>query len=101
MHTLFGATIFVGIGNGLTMPSSNAGVLATVRPQLAGTAAGLAGALTIAGAALLAGITGVFLNEQTGAYLLLGMMLLCVMMGLGAALYTRMWLASQQAVCEH
>jgi Bcr/CflA subfamily drug resistance transporter len=35
---LFGATIFVGIGNGLTMPSSNAGVL-SVRPELAGSAA--------------------------------------------------------------
>lgn len=40
--SLFGATVFVGVGNGLTMPSSNAGAL-SVRPRLGGSAAGLAG----------------------------------------------------------
>ncbi len=38
--SLFGATVFVGIGNGLTMPSSAAGAL-SVKPDLAGSASGL------------------------------------------------------------
>ena len=39
---LFGPCILIGVGNGLTMPSANAGLL-SVRPDLAGSAAGLAG----------------------------------------------------------
>lgn len=45
----FGSTVFAGLGNGITMPSSNAGAM-SVRPRLAGSAAGLNGALTVAGA---------------------------------------------------
>jgi Bcr/CflA subfamily drug resistance transporter len=44
---LFGLTVFVGLGNGLTLPTSNAGTM-SVRPALAGTAAGLSGALSLA-----------------------------------------------------
>jgi DHA1 family bicyclomycin/chloramphenicol resistance-like MFS transporter len=83
--TLFGATIFVGIGNGLTMPSSNAGAL-SVRPELAGSAAGLSGALTVAAGALLTSLTGAVLTTENGAYALLGMMLLCTVLALLAAL---------------
>jgi MFS transporter, DHA1 family, multidrug resistance protein len=82
---LFGATIFVGIGNGLTMPSSNAGAL-SVRPELAGSAAGLSGALTVAAGALLTLLTGAVLTTENGAYALLGMMLLCTVLALLAAL---------------
>ena len=46
--TLFGACVCVGIGNGITMPSSSSGAL-SVRPTLAGRASGLSGALTVAG----------------------------------------------------
>jgi predicted MFS family arabinose efflux permease len=83
--SLFGATVLAGIGNGLTMPSSYAGAL-SVRPQVAGSASGLSGALTIAGGAVLSSITGVILTEGNGAYALLGMMLSCSAMGLIAAL---------------
>jgi Bcr/CflA subfamily drug resistance transporter len=84
--SLFGATVFVGIGNGLTIPSSNAGAL-SVRPQLAGSAAGLSGALTVAGGAVLTSVTGTILTEENGAYTLLGMMLLSSAIALLAALY--------------
>ncbi len=84
--SLFGATVFVGLGNGLTMPSSYAGAL-SVRPKLAGSASGLAGALTVGGGAVLTSITGVILNEENGAYQLLGMMLLCSLIALLAVLY--------------
>lgn len=86
--SLFGATVFAGLGNGLTMPSSNVGAL-SVQPRLVGSASGLAGALTVGGGALLASITGAVLTEEKGSYQLLGMMLLCSLAGLAAALHVR------------
>ena len=82
----FGTTVFVGIGNGLSMPSSNAGAL-SVRPHLAGSAAGLAGALTVAGGAVLTSVTGAALTEENAAYALFAMMLFSSAMALLAALY--------------
>jgi DHA1 family bicyclomycin/chloramphenicol resistance-like MFS transporter len=84
--TLFGATVFVGVGNGLTMPSSNVGAL-SVRSNLAGSAAGLTGALTVGGGAVLTSIASIILTEGGGVYQLLGMMLFCSLMALVAALY--------------
>jgi DHA1 family bicyclomycin/chloramphenicol resistance-like MFS transporter len=83
--TLFGAKVFVGLGNGLTMPSSSAGAL-SVRPELAGSASGLSGALTVGGGAVLSAITGAILTEENGAYALLGVMLFSSLMALLAAL---------------
>ena len=88
--TLFGACVFVGIGNGITMPSITAGAM-SVRPKLAGSAAGLSGALTVGGGAVLASVTGSLLTEENGAYPLLGMMLFSSAMGLVAALYV-LWI---------
>jgi Bcr/CflA subfamily drug resistance transporter len=84
--SLFGACVFVGVGNGLTMPSSSAGAM-SVRPALAGSASGLSGALTVAGGALMSAISGAILTEANAAYALLGMMLLSSLLGLAAALY--------------
>jgi Bcr/CflA subfamily drug resistance transporter len=50
----FGCTIFVGLGNGLTVPSCNAAAM-SVRPEQAGRAAGWNGALIVTmGAVLIA-----------------------------------------------
>ncbi|MCP5084283.1 MAG: multidrug effflux MFS transporter [Alphaproteobacteria bacterium] len=84
--TLFGAVILVGLGNGLTTPGCSAGVL-SVRPKLAGSASGLAGALSVGGGATLSSITSVMLTEGDAALTLLGMMLFCSVMGLLATLY--------------
>ena len=86
--SLFGATMFAGIGNGLTLPSANAGAL-SVRPKLSGSASGLSGALTVGGGAMLTSITGAILTVENGAYQLLGMMLLCALTALVAALFVR------------
>lgn len=86
--SLFGATIMVGFGNGLTMPSCNAGVL-SVRPKLAGSASGLAGALGLGASAAFASLAGVVITEQNAVPALLGLMMLCALMGLLAALYVR------------
>ena len=72
---LFGPVVFVGVGNGLTMPSSNIGML-SVRPHLAGSASGLGGALMVAGGAALAAITGALMGHGWGVWPLLFMMLL-------------------------
>ncbi len=77
----FGSTICVGLGNGLTMPGSNAGAM-SVFPKLAGTAAGFNGALTVACGALLTTITGLVLPQEGAAPLLLLLMFLASFGGL-------------------
>lgn len=84
--TLFAPVILVGVGNGLTTPGCSAGIL-SVRPKLAGSASGLAGALTVGGGATLSSITAALLTEGNAAFMLLGMMLFCSVMGLLATLY--------------
>ena len=93
--TLFGACVFVGIGNGITMPSSSSGAM-SVRPNLAGSASGLSGALTIAGGAVMSAITGAILTAENAAYGMLGMMMLSSALGLAAALYV-VWVDRREA----
>lgn len=57
----FGLTIFMGLGNGIALPNANAGIL-SVRPELAGAASGLGGALMIGGGAGLAYLAGRLLH---------------------------------------
>ena len=76
----FGFMIFVGLGNGMTIPNASAGMLA-VRPHLAGTASGLGGAIMIAGGATLSALAGVLLAPGTGAYPLLWIMLSTSVLG--------------------
>jgi len=82
----FGSTIFVGLGNGITMPSSNVSAM-SVRPNLAGTAAGLNGALIVAGGAILTTVTGLALPEKGAAIALLALMLSAS----GAGLVSVLW----------
>ncbi len=56
----FSLTIAMGIGNGMSLPNANAGIL-SARPDLAGTASGLGGAITIGGGAALAALAGAIL----------------------------------------
>ncbi len=93
--TLFGACVFFGIGNGITVPSSSSGAM-SVRPNLAGSASGLSGALTIAGGAVMSAITGAILTAENAAYGMLGMMLLSSTLGLAAALYV-VWVDRREA----
>ena len=82
----FPAVGLMAIGNGITLPNANAGLL-SVRPHLAGSASGLGGALMIGGGAVLAAITGPLLSEKAGHYVLLEVMaassalsVLCILM---------------------
>ena len=72
--SFFGLMVLMGLGNGMTIPNATAGAL-SVRPDLAGTASGLAGAMMIGGGAGLSALAGAWLTPQSGAYPLLWIML--------------------------
>ncbi|MFN0182314.1 MAG: multidrug effflux MFS transporter [Aquabacterium sp.] len=82
---LFGLTLFVGLGNGLTISNANAGAM-SVRPALAGTAAGLSGAISVALGALLSTLTAVLVERSATPVVLVALMLGCVVLSLAAAL---------------
>jgi DHA1 family bicyclomycin/chloramphenicol resistance-like MFS transporter len=84
--TFFGPILFVGVGNGLLLPSANAGIV-SVRPHLAGSAAGLGGALMIGGGAALSVIAGAMVGPQAGAWPLLWLMLVCTATGIASTLF--------------
>ena len=84
----FGSAICVGFGNGLTNANASAGVM-SVRPRLAGSAAGLSGAMIVALGAVLTSMTGALVNANNGPYLVLGMMCGSSFSGLLAVLYVR------------
>jgi MFS transporter, DHA1 family, multidrug resistance protein len=73
-NVFFGLIISVGLGNGLLLPSANAGLL-SVRPALAGSAAGLGGAFAIGGGAALSALAGVVLTPGSGTMPLILLML--------------------------
>lgn len=82
----FGFVFFVGLGNGMTLPSANAGVV-NVRPNLAGSASGLAGSLQLGGGAILSVIAGYTISAENGAAPLATMMLMTIVCASLATLY--------------
>jgi DHA1 family bicyclomycin/chloramphenicol resistance-like MFS transporter len=82
----FGPVLFVGLGNGIALPSANAGML-SVRPHLAGSASGLGGALMIGGGAGLATLSGFLLGPGRGAEPLLYLMFGAAFLGLLATAF--------------
>lgn len=88
LWVFFGSAIVVGFGNGLTNANANAGVM-SVRPQLAGSASGLSGAMTVALGAVMTSLTGALVTAERAPYIVLGIMLSTSILGLLAALYVR------------
>jgi len=82
VSVFFGMFVFMGIGNGMVLPNATAGMM-SVRPHLAGTASGLGGAIMIGGGAALSALPAALLTKETGAWPLLGLMLVS---SLGAVL---------------
>lgn len=70
----FVLTMPMGVGNGLCLPNANAGIL-SVRPDLAGTASGLGGAIMIGGGAGLAALAGHLLGPGSSELPLILLML--------------------------
>ena len=82
----FGSAICVGLGNGLTIANASAGLM-SVRPELAGSAAGLSGAMTVALGAALTTVTGIAVQPETAPYAVLGIMLGASLLALISAIY--------------
>jgi hypothetical protein len=82
----FGPCVTVGLGNGLTMPAANARVL-SVRSGLAGTASGLAAALTVIGAGVIAFSSGLVVNASNASVAVLSVMLTASLLSLAAAVF--------------
>ncbi len=78
--------VFVGIGNGMTLPNATAGLL-SVRPQLAGTASGLGGAFMMGGGASLSALAAALLVPGAGAWPLMWIMLVTSLLAVGAILF--------------
>ncbi|WP_071672757.1 multidrug effflux MFS transporter [Nioella nitratireducens] len=83
----FGSITLVGLGNGMTMPNGNSGML-SVRPHLAGSASGVGGAVMLAGGAALADLAGSWLTGSPHALPLIVIMLSSSAMSLVAIVYT-------------
>jgi DHA1 family bicyclomycin/chloramphenicol resistance-like MFS transporter len=85
VYSFFGFMTFVGLGNGMAIPNSTAGAL-SVRPHLAGTAAGLSGAMMLGLGAGLSALAGWLLVPGSTAVPLLLIMLATAVFGLVAIL---------------
>lgn len=84
----FGPLVIVGFGNGLTLPSANAGMV-SVRPHLAGSASGLGGAITMGGGAALSVLASSILSVESGATPLLVVMLVSGLLAVAAVVFLR------------
>ena len=82
----FGFCSILGLGNGMMLPNATAGLL-SVRPQLAGTASGLGGALMIGGGAALSQLAGVVLAGRDTALPLQELMFASVVLALLSILF--------------
>ncbi len=85
----FAPQIVVGFGNGLSLPSTNAGIV-SVRPELAGSASGLGGAINMGGGAFVSWLASHILSVETGAMPLLLVMLACCVLALVAVAFLRL-----------
>jgi DHA1 family bicyclomycin/chloramphenicol resistance-like MFS transporter len=84
--TFFISCTFIGIGNGLTVPVVNMGVMSE-RANLAGTATGLSAAMSIGGGALISSVAGPSLGTTGSIHILLALLLTPASLALLAALF--------------
>ncbi|WP_435109864.1 MFS transporter [Nocardiopsis synnemataformans] len=78
--------MFIGIGNGLTTPVVNMGVMSE-HDDLAGTAMGLSAAMSIGGGALVSSSAGLLLNATSAVHDLLALLLASASFALVAAFF--------------
>jgi MFS transporter, DHA1 family, multidrug resistance protein len=84
--TFFASCTFIGVGNGLTAPVVNMGVMSE-RANLAGTATGLSAAMSIGGGALISTVAGPSLGTTGSMHTLLALLLTSASLALLAALF--------------
>lgn len=85
-NVFFGFVVLIGLGNGVLLPSANAGML-SVRPALAASAAGIGGAILIGGGAALSAVAAAVLTPATGVMPLVLLMLAAALLSLLAAFW--------------
>lgn len=83
--SIFGSTLFIGLGNGMSLPSCYVGVM-NVRSDLAGSAAGLSGAMGVAAGAILATMMAAILTESNAAFGFLSFLLVAKIISLAGAI---------------
>lgn len=76
----------IGLGNGMSMPNANAGVV-SARPDLAGSASGLGGAIMIGAGAGFSALAGTILTAQGTEMPLVVLMLACSAISVITALF--------------
>lgn len=84
--TFFALMSLVGMGNGVSLPNSMAGIV-SVNPGLAGAAAGLGGFLQQGGAALLSVLAGFFVVRFAGPAPLMALIACCGIASIATSLY--------------
>jgi DHA1 family bicyclomycin/chloramphenicol resistance-like MFS transporter len=87
---LLGATLCVGLGNGLSIPSAAAGAL-SVRPELAGSASGISGAVVLGLGAILTTFATLIVEAYATPFALLALMGAIATGALMAAAAVRLW----------
>lgn len=80
---LFGPVFILGIANGMTMPSGIAGAV-SVRPKLAGTAAGLTSSMQIGFGALMTSVCGLSVDRAVGPANPLPLVAICLALAVAA-----------------
>ncbi len=93
---IFAPLVFCGAANGLTMAPSNAGAV-SINPRLAGTAAGLMGAMSTATGASIASLTAWLMAGSPTTMTLLVIMLVCVVLS-GVGVQILRWLQRSAAL---
>ncbi|MEX0282097.1 MAG: Bcr/CflA family drug resistance efflux transporter, partial [Arenibacterium sp.] len=88
LWVFFGAAVFVGFGNGLTIANATAGLM-SVRPALAGSASGLSGAMMVAVGAVLTTLTGAMVSPENAPFAVLGVILGTNSLAMASAVYVR------------
>ncbi|WP_299545841.1 multidrug effflux MFS transporter [uncultured Tateyamaria sp.] len=96
---LFLSTVTVGIGNGLSLANANAGAL-SVRPDLAGSASGLSGAVALGLGAGLSWLTTAVLGEGATPEGLLLLMLGTLGLALAMAVAAAVWEQDETGVSK-
>lgn len=83
--SFFGFMPLIGLGNGLTLPAANVGAM-SVEPDLAGSAAGLSGALMVGSGAVMSYVTGALLTGAPDPMRLLALLVVMSALSLVVAL---------------
>ena len=89
--SLFGGIVFVGFGNGLTMPGASSLVM-FMRKELSASASGLSGAVVVAVGAAVTAVTGHVMEVQPRAEVLVGLILVLALASLAIAV----WIAGRR-----